>query len=310
MDTIYTWDKVDRFDSTDTDVCKFVFTNETAVAEAVLYKYGTYKERTVICCSTQSGCPMGCTFCGTGKQFVRNLTSTEILEQIEVCLDKVFLDEANPDEIKSLQIMFMSQGEPMLNWKQLKPALRTLYKRYPHAKLLISTSAPAVNYEPLVELSKEIPTIGLQFSVHESLQEQRNKLIPFKAKLSLRDISDVGIVWCRETGRKPFYNYCVHEGNNSEEDAQRLAELFPVNVFSATISVICEADETVASSIDRQQELASDFAGLLVGLGFDTRVFNPAGQDDIGGGCGQLWYVQEWMKDNPKYVREMNYECK
>lgn len=30
-------------------------------------------------------------------------------------------------------------------------------------------------------------------------------------------------------------------------------------------------------------------------VGFNTRVFNPAGQDDIGGGCGQLWYFQEWL---------------
>jgi hypothetical protein len=33
--------------------------------------------------------------------------------------------------------------------------------------------------------------------------------------------------------------------------------------------------------------------------GYDTRVFDPAGQDTIGGGCGQLWFVQDWMKENP-----------
>lgn len=31
---------------------------------------------------------------------------------------------------------------------------------------------------------------------------------------------------------------------------------------------------------------------------FSLRVFNPAGQDDIGGGYGQLWYFQEWIKQN------------
>lgn len=25
---------------------------------------------------------------------------------------------------------------------------------------------------------------------------------------------------------------------------------------------------------------------------------DPAGQDDIGGGCGQLWYVQKWLKSH------------
>jgi 23S rRNA (adenine2503-C2)-methyltransferase len=37
--------------------------------------------------------------------------------------------------------------------------------------------------------------------------------------------------------------------------------------------------------------------------GYNVRVFDPAGQDDIGGGCGQLWFVQEWMKLNPKLAK-------
>ena len=299
------WDKIRKFESKDTDVLKLVFTKEDAVAEAVLYKYGSYKDRVVICCSTQSGCPMSCTFCGTGKNFVRNLINEEIVSQVDACMN-IVRRHVRDNEIKSFQIMFMSQGEPMLNWKQLSKSIISLHDSYPTAKLLISTSAPAVNYLPMIELSKKIPTIGLQFSVHESLQEQRDKLIPFKAKLSLPGMAQVGARWMKETGRKPFINYCVHDGNNSTDDAERLVSLFSPEVFNATISVICEADETVASSIDRQQELASNFAGLMVEAGFDTRVFNPAGQDDIGGGCGQLWFVQEWMKNNPQHVRPTN----
>jgi 23S rRNA (adenine2503-C2)-methyltransferase len=34
--------------------------------------------------------------------------------------------------------------------------------------------------------------------------------------------------------------------------------------------------------------------------GYNTRIFNPDGQDDIGGGCGQLWYVQQWMREHGK----------
>ena len=52
------------FESSNSDVKKFVFEFEEpskAIAEAVLYKYGTYKKRTVICCSVQSGCPVDCT---------------------------------------------------------------------------------------------------------------------------------------------------------------------------------------------------------------------------------------------------------
>lgn len=55
------------FKSSDTNVSKFVFEFEKptkAIAEAVLYRYENFKKRTVICCSVQSGCPVGCTFCG------------------------------------------------------------------------------------------------------------------------------------------------------------------------------------------------------------------------------------------------------
>jgi 23S rRNA (adenine2503-C2)-methyltransferase len=42
------------------------------------------------------------------------------------------------------------------------------------------------------------------------------------------------------------------------------------------------------------------FEEAFLKVGYNTRVFNPAGQDDIGGGCGQLWYVQEWYKKHLK----------
>lgn len=70
------------FKSSDTNVSKFVFEGDDIAVESVLYRYNSYKDRTVICCSTQCGCPVGCSFCGTGKFFVRNLTSEEIVEQI------------------------------------------------------------------------------------------------------------------------------------------------------------------------------------------------------------------------------------
>ncbi len=53
------WKTIREIKSSDTNVKKFVFENEGAVAESVLYKYPTYENRTVICCSTQSGCPVG-----------------------------------------------------------------------------------------------------------------------------------------------------------------------------------------------------------------------------------------------------------
>lgn len=294
------WNDIKTIQSSDENVSKYVFTKDDAVAESVLYKYPTYAERTVICCSTQSGCPVGCRFCGAGDNFVRNLTATEISSQPIKLLEDTGVD---PAEIGRLQIMFMSMGEPMLNWTQLASSLLELYERYPNAALLISTSGPRVDYAGLRELSVKVPTIGLQFSIHESTDEARDNLIPFKAKLSLAEIAWEGALWHVITGRRPFFNYCVHDKNNSAEDVDRLYSLFAPDIWEATISVICEREESIAAANERQRSLAEDFMSKMLDRGYSTRMFDPAGQDDIGGGCGQLWFVQDWMNNNPKLAR-------
>lgn len=294
------WNNIRRIDSKDATVSKHVFESDTAVAEAVLYGYPTYLIRTVICCSTQSGCPVGCRFCGAGDSFVRSLTAEEIVTQVRHCIEETGV---NPAEMGRLQIMFMSMGEPLLNRAGLEPALRELHRLYPKAALLISTSAPDVDYTWVAALSVEIPTIGLQFSVHESTDEARNRLIPFKKKLTLAQIADCGVRWHEATGRQPFFNYCAHENNTSELDVARLADLFNPHVWQATISVVCERDESVAAANERQRALAAAFQSKLMQRGFSTRMFDPAGQDDIGGGCGQLWFVQQWMSEHRKLAR-------
>jgi 23S rRNA (adenine2503-C2)-methyltransferase len=295
------WNDIKRIDSSDKNVAKFVFKKDTAVAEAVLYKYPTYEDRTVICCSTQSGCAMGCRFCGTGDYFVRSLTADEIAHQPEYLLEETGV---NPANIQKLQIMFMSMGEPLNNYNELATAMHKLYSKYPNARLLISTSAPRQfnKFAELEQLSVQIPTIGLQFSVHESTDEARKKLIP-AATMTLQEIADTGKSWNKATGRKPFFNYCLHDKNNSQDDVNRLLAKFDPTIWEATLSVICERDEHVAAANERQRELASEFAGRMLQSGYNVRVFNPAGQDDIGGGCGQLWFVQDWMRKNPALAK-------
>lgn len=291
---------IEKINSSESDVCKFVYSTDEYVAESVLYKYPTYEERTVICCSTMSGCPMGCRFCGAGDNFVRNLTGDEIAFQVDHSIEATGVD---PLKMERLQIMFMSMGEPLLNRRGLVNALYILHRKYPNAALLISTSAPSVDMEWVNEVSSSIPTIGLQFSVHESTDAKRDELIPFRKKMTLEEISDAGYSWYKATGRKPFFNYCAHDDNSSNEDAARLEQLFDPTVWEATVSVICERNEGLPARNEHQVNLAVDFSSKLLERSFNVRVFDPAGQDDIGGGCGQLWFVQQWMNDHPDQIR-------
>lgn len=295
------WNSFEEIHGANPDVSKFIFKCDDAIAEAVLYKYPTFEERTVMCVSTQTGCPMGCSFCGTGKFFGRDLTVDEIIGQVAFM---VFKRGLNLNASNRVQIMFMSMGEPLLN-KNLFKAIRLLHLNYPKAALLISSSGPKTNnWDEFLLLCQQVDTVGLQFSVHESTDEARNKLIPMKAKMNLEEIALMGERFAVTTGRRPFFNYCVHPGNATDGDIDRLTALFKPTIWEATLSVICEKDETNADAVARHLDLVQDFSGRLVAQGFNTRVFNPAGQDDIGGGCGQLWQVQKFAAEHPELLRQ------
>lgn len=295
------WKDVKVFVDDKEHVKKYVFEKDDIAVESVLYKYPTYQERTVLCISTMCGCPMGCRFCGTGDYFVRSLSAEEIAGQAIYALENC-IEGVDPTSINKLQIMVMSMGEPALV-TALWDAFRILHKKYPNAALLISSSAPRIDYAWIREMSVEIPTVGLQFSVHESTDEARNALIPFKNKLTLEEIAKEGIAWHQATKRKPFFNYCAHDGNNKDADVQRLLTLFSPAIWEATVSVICERDAFACAKNDVQRDLAVNFGNKLLSEGYNVRVFDPAGQDTVGGGCGQLWYVQEWMQNHPEKAK-------
>ena len=70
---------------------------------------------------------------------------------------------------------------------------------------------------------------------------------------------------------------------------------FNPDVWECTLSVICEKNSTMQNAINEKLDLINSFSEKMIKFGYSIRVFNPAGQDDIGGGCGQLWYFQEWL---------------
>ena len=178
MSVLKTWNLVEELVDSEENVKKYIFKKDDAIAEAVLYGYPDYNTRTVMCISVSCGCQVGCTFCGTGKFYGRTLTSDEIVEQVLIMKGK---NSINFEDVKKAQIMFMSMGEPMINYNALSDAIIGLNTYFPNAQLLVSTSAPKgveMAFAELNALASEIDQIGLQFSVHESTDEARKKLIP------------------------------------------------------------------------------------------------------------------------------------
>jgi 23S rRNA (adenine2503-C2)-methyltransferase len=81
--------------------------------EAVLMRYRD--GRRSVCVSSQSGCPLTCTFCATGAmRFGRNLTASEILDQVLHFRRAELVDH----------LVFMGMGEPMMNIDEVLDAAR------------------------------------------------------------------------------------------------------------------------------------------------------------------------------------------
>lgn len=281
-------------------VTKLIFTQPDAVAEAVLY---LYEDRIVVCCSVQSGCPVGCKFCGTGKHFVRNLTAEEIVEQVALALD---VAKVRP-EGKRFQIMTMSMGEPFLNFKELMRALLHLNNVYPSAELLVSTVGPAKavdrgQYDTFCLAGMINSRLGLQFSLHESTDERRAILIPYPC-INIAGIARIGSKWHQRTGRQCYLNYCCHPDNVSDDDVQRISEAFDPDAFAMTCSTVSKSTEGAAVDPDSLCE-AQRMHAKLKSAGYNVRTFDPEGQDDIGGGCGQLWFVQRWLREHARKNKE------
>ena len=72
-----------------------------------------------ICVSSQIGCKMGCKFCAsTGINFVRSLTSGEIVEQI--------LAVEQDTGVRISNVVFMGIGEPLNNYTNVINAIRII----------------------------------------------------------------------------------------------------------------------------------------------------------------------------------------
>jgi len=280
------------FESDNGIVTKYVFQGgDGSIKEAVLYMYG---DRVVVCCSTQCGCKVGCKFCGTGNMFVRDLKSFEIYGQVFEILKHKGLMDIDKKDVR-FQVMFMSMGEPMHNWGNVSRAIMFLNKSFPSAELLISTVGirDAQTQGRIIALSKEINKIGLQFSIHKSTNNERKKLIPHHDVMGLLELRDFGTKWSLETGRPVFLNYCIDGTNSRLEDYCMLNATFTPVIFNFTFSVICSKDETMKEAGYKNLDEIIKFEQYFLEDGYNTRIFNPEGQDDIGGGCGQLWYFQK-----------------
>ena len=231
--------------------------------------------RRSICLSSQSGCPLTCNFCATGRMaFGRNLTASEILDQALHFRRRGHVDHA----------VFMGMGEPLMNVDAVIGAC----ERLPELGISTAhTTVSTVGWVPGIErLIDEGPRVRLALSLHAAEGDVRSRLMPVNDRYPLTEVIDACLRW-REARRKRVYiEYLMLAGvNDDPEQATVLAEVLkPRDAFKVNLIPF---NPTPGEFTGSPRESIAAFRSVLERSGIPTTVRLTRGRD-IAAACGQL----------------------
>jgi 23S rRNA (adenine2503-C2)-methyltransferase len=239
--------------------------------EAVLMRYRD--GRRSVCVSSQSGCPLTCTFCATGRMaFGRNLSADEILDQA--------LHFRRVEEID--HVVFMGMGEPTMNIDAvlaacaLLPDLGVTYRR---------TSISTVGWVPGIDrlAECELP-IGLALSLHAPNDGLRSQLMPVNDRYPLAEVLAACDRYREKRRRKVFVEYVMLDGvNDLSEQAREMADLLDPRGYKVNLIPYNPTGAYDGSSPERIER----FRAILAEHGLTATVRLTRGRD-IAAACGQL----------------------
>jgi 23S rRNA (adenine2503-C2)-methyltransferase len=247
-------------------------THDGRPVEAVLMRYRD--QRRSLCLSSQSGCPLTCTFCATGQmRFGRNLTASEILDQALHFRREEPMDHA----------VFMGMGEPMMNL----PAVLAACERLPdlgiaHRRTAIST----VGWIPGIDALAEQPRpIRLALSLHAADDALRSAIMPVNDRYPLADVLAACERFYAAKRRRVFVEYVMLAGvNDRYEQALALARVLDPSIFKVNLIPYNPTDGPYEGS---SRHAIATFRAVLEEHGVGATVRVTRGRD-IDAACGQL----------------------
>ena len=247
-------------------------THDGRPVEAVLMRYRD--GRRSVCVSSQSGCPLTCTFCATGAmKFGRNLTASEILDQV-----------LHFRRIEALNhLVFMGMGEPMMNLENVLAAARKLPDLgITHRRTGIST----VGWEPGIrKLTESDMPIRLALSLHAPEDALRSRIMPVNERYSIAEVLAACEAHYERRRRKVFVEYVMLAGvNDSYGQAVQLAQLLDPRVYKLNLIPYNPTDSVYEGS---SRGAIDAFRAALEEHGLRATVRLTRGRD-IDAACGQL----------------------
>jgi 23S rRNA (adenine2503-C2)-methyltransferase len=247
--------------------------------EAVLMRYRD--GRNSICVSSQSGCPLTCTFCATGQmKFGRNLSASEIVEQALHFRRMAAIDHC----------VFMGMGEPMLNLDAVLAACERLPDiGIAHRRTAISTVGWIPGIEALTE--QDMP-LRLALSLHAADEALRSELMPVNERYPLADVIEACRAFYERKRRRVFVEYVMLASvNDRYEQAVALAKLLgprgpgeQPRMFKVNLIPFNPTDSAYKAS---SRDSIAAFKAALESHGIQATVRLTRGRD-IDAACGQL----------------------
>jgi len=271
----------------------------------------TVNDKWVIIVSTLFGCPVDCSFCDAGGKYKGRLTAEEILFQIEYPVLQRFPDR-NIDTGK-FKIQFSRMGEPSYNPAVLE-VLKILPEKFRWKSFIpsLSSIAPAGTenfFEELLEVKQSFypDSFQLQFSIHSTSPEQRDRWIPVR-KWSFDQISAYGQRFYQPGGKKITLNFAVSKESVIEENV--LLRYFSPEMFLIKLTPVNPTykalQNNIVSGISPDVQAEFDLMPMLQSAGYEVILsMGEYEENRIGSNCGQ--YLQTYLNACEKLPGSYSY---
>ena len=233
-----------------------------------------------ICVSSQIGCKMGCKFCAsTGINFIRSLTSGEIVEQI--------IAVEQDQNIRISNVVFMGIGEPLDNYDNVVNAIHIINNP---KGLNIGARHISVSTSGLVpkiyQLAEENIQCTLSISLHATNNEKRSAMMPVNNAYPIEELIQACKDYIDKTNRRISFEYALAKDNNDNlDDAKELVKLLK--------GMLCHVNLIPINKIENGQyskstnENIMKFRDYLNDHGIVATIRRELGSD-IDAACGQL----------------------
>jgi len=198
--------------------------------ESVLMPYED--GRRTACISSQAGCAMGCAFCQTGQMgFARQLTDAEIFQQALL----FSRDLAKEGLYRLSNVVFMGEGEPLNNRKQVFSAVRRLNSdlKIGARHITVSTVGLVPRIRDLADTVDDLEGEGgllsqikLAVSLHATTDRGRTAIMPVNKRFPIAELMSACQYYVQRTNRRISFEWALISGqNDSPKVADELGRL-------------------------------------------------------------------------------------